>query len=179
MCTAGACRQESGAPLNAVNLRLFEESGDAAAKFGHDLLFALQHPRQIQARRFDLDAVTGEVVPGLGEEFAGVDTLTIKCRRAVEQTGVRDLVVAGGVSANVRLRERLARRLDATVHYAAPRLCTDNGAMIAYAGCRRLLAGQAGAGEGAAAGNAAAAGDDLAITVRARWPLTELAAVGG
>ena len=99
-----------------------------------------------------------------GFEEAVVDTLTIKCRRAVQQTGVPHLVVAGGVSANVRLRERLARRVDAEVYYAAPRLCTDNGAMIAYAGCRRLAAGQT---------------SDLAVEVRARWPLTELTVPGG
>lgn len=93
-------------------------------------------------------------------EEAVVDTLTIKCRRAVEQTGVPHLVIAGGVSANVRLRQRLAQKLPAEVYYAAPRLCTDNGAMIAYAGCRRLQAG--------------APGNDLAVEVRARWPLTEL-----
>jgi N6-L-threonylcarbamoyladenine synthase len=92
-------------------------------------------------------------------EEAVVDTLTIKCRRAVEQTGVPHLVVAGGVSANVRLRERLAANLDATVYYAAPRLCTDNGAMIAYTGCRRLQGGESAG---------------LAIETRARWPLTEL-----
>ena len=97
-------------------------------------------------------------------EEAVVDTLAIKSRRAVEQAGVPHLVVAGGVSANVRLRERLAARLDAEVYYAAPRLCTDNGAMIAYAGCSRLLAGESA---------------DLAIEVRARWPLTELTPPGG
>jgi N6-L-threonylcarbamoyladenine synthase len=97
-------------------------------------------------------------------EEAVVDTLVLKCRRAVEQTGVPHLVVAGGVSANVRLRERLARKLDATVYYAAPRLCTDNGAMIAYAGCRRLQAGETAR---------------LAIETRARWPLTELSRPGG
>ncbi len=101
-------------------------------------------------------------------EEAVVDTLTIKCRRAVEQTGVAHLVVAGGVSANVRLRRRLADGVPAEIYYAAPRLCTDNGAMIAYAGCRRLLAGEA-----------ADPTADLAIAVRARWPMTELTAPGG
>jgi N6-L-threonylcarbamoyladenine synthase len=96
-------------------------------------------------------------------EEAVVDTLVLKCRRAVAQSGVPHLVVAGGVSANVRLRERLARNLDATVYYAAPRLCTDNGAMIAYAGCRRLQAGETAR---------------LAIETRARWPLTELTPPG-
>jgi N6-L-threonylcarbamoyladenine synthase len=105
-------------------------------------------------------------------EEAVVDTLTIKCRRAVEQTGVPRLVVAGGVSANSRLRERLAERLNAEVYYAAPRLCTDNGAMIAYAGCRRLMAMQ----HLELPGDPAA---DLSITIRARWPLTELTVPGG
>ena len=97
-------------------------------------------------------------------EDAVVDTLTIKCRRAVEQTGVPHLVVAGGVSANIRLRAQLAERLDAEVYYAAPRLCTDNGAMIAYAGCSRLMAGER---------------SDLTIETRARWPITELTVPGG
>jgi N6-L-threonylcarbamoyladenine synthase len=97
-------------------------------------------------------------------EEAVVDTLAIKCSRAVAQTGVPHLVVAGGVSANTRLRQRLAERVEAQVYYAAPRLCTDNGAMIAYAGYRRLQAGES---------------SDLAIDTRARWPLTELTAPGG
>jgi N6-L-threonylcarbamoyladenine synthase len=97
-------------------------------------------------------------------EEAVVDTLVIKCRRAVAQTGVPHLVVAGGVSANVRLRERLAARLDAEVYYAPLRLCTDNGAMIAYAGYLRLAAGES---------------TGLAIDTRARWPLTDLTAPGG
>jgi len=96
-------------------------------------------------------------------EEAVVDTLVIKCRRAVTETGVPHLVVAGGVSANARLRERLASKLDATIYYAAPRLCTDNGAMIAYAGCQRLLRGETA---------------PLAIETRARWPMTELTVPG-
>ncbi len=97
-------------------------------------------------------------------EEAVVDTLVIKCRRAVEQAGVPHLVVAGGVSANVRLRQRLEAKLDATVYYAAPRLCTDNGAMIAYAGCQRLLHGERA---------------PLSVDTRARWPITELVVPGG
>jgi len=79
-------------------------------------------------------------------EEAVVDTLAIKCRRAVEQTGLRSLVVAGGVGANRRLRARLAELMHqerGQVHYPRPEFCTDNGAMIAYAGYRRLQAGQA------------------------------------
>ncbi len=96
-------------------------------------------------------------------EEAMVDTLAIKCRRAIQQTGLASLVIAGGVSANKRLRRVLEERLGAgAVHYAAPRYCTDNGAMIAYAGCRRLLAGER---------------EDLEIRVRPRWPLESLTAI--
>lgn len=93
---------------------------------------------------------------------AVVDTLVIKCRRAIQQTGLKTLVIAGGVSANTCLRERLEAalaKLDASVFYARNAFCTDNGAMIAYAGCQRLLAGQS---------------DDLAIKAVSRWPLDTL-----
>jgi N6-L-threonylcarbamoyladenine synthase len=78
-------------------------------------------------------------------EEAVVDTLVIKCRRALDATGLKRLVVAGGVSANVRLRERLERETDkrnARAFYPRGRFCTDNGAMIAYVGAQRLLAGE-------------------------------------
>ncbi len=98
-----------------------------------------------------------------GFEEAMVETLAIKCRRAMEHTGLDSLVIAGGVSANKRLRQVLEAQLGAeAVHYAAPRYCTDNGAMIAYAGCQRLLAGEREA---------------LEIQVRPRWPLETLQAV--
>ncbi len=95
-------------------------------------------------------------------EDAVVATLAIKCRRALKQEGLSTLVMAGGVSANRNLRTTLARALakeGAQVYYPAPQFCTDNGAMIAYAGAQRLLAGQRDRG-GAA--------------VRPRWPMTEL-----
>ena len=95
-------------------------------------------------------------------ETAVVDTLFIKCKRAVKQTGIKDLVMAGGVSANKALRHKLARDLDANVHYAPDALCTDNGAMIAFAGALRLLAQQS---------------NDLAIHTKPRWPMVELAAI--
>ncbi|MGJ7456413.1 tRNA (adenosine(37)-N6)-threonylcarbamoyltransferase complex transferase subunit TsaD [Halomonas sp. MA07-2] len=78
-------------------------------------------------------------------EEAVVDSLVIKCRRALDQTGLKRLVVAGGVSANVRLRERLERecaKRDTRAYYPRGRFCTDNGAMIAYVGAQRLLAGE-------------------------------------
>lgn len=95
-------------------------------------------------------------------EEAVVDTLAIKCRRALEQTGIPRLVVAGGVGANRRLRERLsglAAARGGRVYYPRLEFCTDNGAMIAYAGYCRLSAGEC---------------DDLAIRARPRWPLIEL-----
>jgi N6-L-threonylcarbamoyladenine synthase len=75
---------------------------------------------------------------------AVVDTMVIKCRRALKQTGLKQLVVAGGVSANRILRERLAdvgEKFGAQVFYPRPAFCTDNGAMIAYVGWVRLQAG--------------------------------------
>jgi len=98
----------------------------------------------------------------LAFEQAVVETLAIKCARALQQTGLKQLLIAGGVSANCALRERLTALLEkigGQVFYAQPKFCTDNGAMIAYAGCQRLLAGQR---------------EDLTIAVRARWPLSEL-----
>ncbi len=96
-------------------------------------------------------------------EDAVVDTLLIKCRRALEVTTLPRLVVAGGVGANRRLRDRL-RDLGVPVFYPQLQFCTDNGAMIAYAGLQRL---RAGVHEGAS------------VSVRARWSLEELATVAG
>lgn len=98
----------------------------------------------------------------LAFQQAVVETLTIKCKRALKQTGLKRLVIAGGVSANKALRASLEDMLGSikgNVYYARPQFCTDNGAMIAYAGCQRLLAGQQ---------------QDLAISVQARWPMEQL-----
>ena len=88
------------------------------------------------------DSVRADVARGFEE--AVVDTLAEKCRRALRLSGHQRLVVAWGVGANRRLRERLAtvvRDMDAQVHFPRPEFCTDNGAMIALAGCMRLAAG--------------------------------------
>jgi N6-L-threonylcarbamoyladenine synthase len=99
-------------------------------------------------------------------QHAVVDTLRIKCRRALEQTGYQNLVVAGGVGANRRLRADLSRQvaeLGARVYFPALEYCTDNGAMIAYAGAQRLLRGQS---------------DDASTAdVLARWSLESLSAI--
>lgn len=92
---------------------------------------------------------------------AVVETLTIKCKRAVLQTGCKRLVVAGGVSANLMLRRTLniwVQELGGEVYFPALEYCTDNGAMIAYAGCLHLLRGEKDPG--------------LGIEVKARWPLS-------
>jgi N6-L-threonylcarbamoyladenine synthase len=78
-------------------------------------------------------------------EDAVVDTLCIKCCRALRQMGMRSLVVAGGVGANCRLRQRLRESVEeegGRIFYPRSEFCTDNGAMIAYTGYRRLSAGQ-------------------------------------
>ena len=96
---------------------------------------------------------------------AVVDTLAIKCKRALKETGYKRLVIAGGVSANKKLRETLARlmqNLGGEVFYPQPQFCTDNGAMIAYTGFLRLKQGQY---------------SDLAIDVKPRWAMTELPAI--
>lgn len=93
---------------------------------------------------------------------AVVDTLAIKCRRALKDTGLKSLVIAGGVSANKQLRQSLAelmQQLGGNVFYPQPQFCTDNGAMIAYTGFLRLKNGEH---------------TDLAVEVKPRWNMTEL-----
>ncbi len=93
---------------------------------------------------------------------AATDTLLIKSRRAIELTGYDQLVVAGGVGANQLLRHKLnemAEQENISVYFPRPEFCTDNGAMIAYAGCLRLLAGES---------------EGMAVAVRPRWKISEL-----
>jgi N6-L-threonylcarbamoyladenine synthase len=100
-------------------------------------------------------------------EDAVVDTLMIKCRRALREEQLKTLVIAGGVSANSNLRQQLQVSLakeGARVFYPAPMFCTDNGAMIAYAGAQRLQAGQV---------------DSEDTRVRPRWPMEELPPLAG
>ena len=100
-------------------------------------------------------------------EDAVVDTLTIKCRRAIRETGISSLIIAGGVSANTALRAKLASMVkdeNAALYYPRPEYCTDNGVMIAYAGCQRLLAGEH---------------TSLQFNAKPRWPLEDLAPLSG
>jgi N6-L-threonylcarbamoyladenine synthase len=97
---------------------------------------------------------------------AVADTLSIKCKRALQATGLNRLVVAGGVSANKQIRQVLTdtvTRENRQIYFPRPEFCTDNAAMIAYAGCQRLQASRQ---------------HELEIKVRPRWPIAELSPAG-
>jgi len=118
------------------------------------VLLAWRDSDQSEATRADI---------ARGFEDAVVETLAIKCQRALDAAGCDTLVVAGGVGANRRLRARLqemAVRRGGRVCFPRPALCTDNGAMIAFAGALRLQAGQH---------------DDAAVHVTPRWDMATLA----
>lgn len=122
--------------------------------------FALNTWMQHQHDSDDLDQLRADIARAFEE--AVVDTLLIKCRRALDQSRSNRLVVAGGVGANQRLRQRLhqaAKKHRFDVSFPRLEFCTDNGAMIAYAGCLRLQAGQS---------------QPLDIDARARWPMDDL-----
>ena len=115
----------------------------------------------VATRGLELDTQTRADV---AREFqqAVVDTLLAKCARAIAQTGLSTLVVAGGVGANRALREALTalgERQGVRILYPRLEFCTDNAAMIAYAGYRRLIEGEQ---------------DGLRIRAAARWPLDTL-----
>jgi len=117
-----------------------------------------------QSKGGELDEQTRADIARAFQE-AVVATIAIKCRRALEQTGLRSLIIAGGVSANTHLREELETSLEkitGQLFYAQLKFCTDNGAMIAYAGCQRLQAGQH---------------QGLAINVFPRWSIESLSAI--
>ncbi len=117
------------------------------------VMIAVQRVELDDARRADVAAEFQQAV---------VETLVVKCRRAMKQTGAGTLVVAGGVGANRVLRSALKEegaRRGWSVFYPRPEFCTDNGAMIAYAGMLRLRAGEHA---------------QLAIEARARWGLESL-----
>jgi N6-L-threonylcarbamoyladenine synthase len=98
----------------------------------------------------------------LAFQDAVADTLAIKCRRALQQTDLKTLVVAGGVSANTQIRTTLTAMLEkenGQIFFPRPEFCTDNGAMIAYAGYQRFLMGQT---------------QNLEIFAKPRWAMNEL-----
>jgi N6-L-threonylcarbamoyladenine synthase len=118
------------------------------------------HTRNLWNRHFDEPDARADIAAGFQQ--AVVDTMVIKCRRAMQQTRCRQLVIAGGVGANLHLRESLSRagqKYGWKVSYPRIEFCTDNGAMIAYAGYHRLLMSKS---------------DSEIIQARPRWPLDEL-----
>jgi N6-L-threonylcarbamoyladenine synthase len=122
--------------------------------------FTLNTLREAMAATDDPEQTRADIARAFEE--AVVDTLVIKCRRAVRETGCPRLVLAGGVSANRRLRGRMDSALakeGAKTYYPRPEFCTDNGAMIAYAGWQRLKAGQC---------------EPLSFAPRARWDMQTL-----
>ncbi|CAM4017738.1 tRNA (adenosine(37)-N6)-threonylcarbamoyltransferase complex transferase subunit TsaD [Pseudoalteromonas byunsanensis] len=95
-------------------------------------------------------------------QTAVIDTLAIKCKRALKETNIKRLVIAGGVSANTELRnklERVMQGMQGKVYYPRTEFCTDNGAMIAFAGMQRLKAKQYA---------------PLDMKTQPRWPLDSL-----
>lgn len=138
-----------GLDFSFSGLKTFTLNTVEAAKVANDGILTDQHRADI----------------ALAFQDAVVDTLIIKCKRALQQTSRKTLVIAGGVSANKDLRVRLEKTLQGMggkVFYPRNEFCTDNGAMIAYAGCQRLMAGQM---------------NDKQIKVQPRWPLTDLPAL--
>lgn len=108
----------------------------------------------------DLEDVKADIARGFTEAIAS--TLEIKCKRALKQTGIKTLVVAGGVSANSDIRNALKALMDSIhgkIYFARKEFCTDNGAMIAQVGMLRFKAGQIG---------------DNSIKVFPRTPLSNL-----
>ena len=117
------------------------------------------------AKEKEGEALSHQTMADIARAFedAVVDTLKIKCRRAVRETGIKTLIMAGGVSANRRLRQQVSEMMEkegGEAFYPRPEFCTDNGAMIAFAGCQRLQAGLA---------------EPLGIKVSPRWSMETLA----
>lgn len=155
-----AMAAEKGTPGRFVFPRPMTDRPGLDLSFSGLKTFALNTWTQCREAGGDLEQDRADVA--LAFQQAVVETLTIKCRRALKLTGLNNLVIAGGVSANKALRaslEKMLAEFKGEVFYARPRFCTDNGAMIAYAGCQRLVAGQT---------------DGPAIKVQARWPMDQL-----
>jgi N6-L-threonylcarbamoyladenine synthase len=125
--------------------------------------FSLNTWHKAQAEGDDNDQTRADICRAF--EMAVADTLAIKCKRALDQEGLNSLVISGGVSANREIRaklDQLMAKRKGEAFYPRLEFCTDNGAMIAYAGAQRLLAGEH---------------NDLNFAAKARWSLEELSSI--
>ncbi|WP_196139667.1 tRNA (adenosine(37)-N6)-threonylcarbamoyltransferase complex transferase subunit TsaD [Aliikangiella sp. G2MR2-5] len=156
-----------GGPLLA---KLAEKGDGSEEKFPRPMTdrpgldFSFSGLKTFAANKVYASDKSEQSLANIAEAFqqAVVDTLVIKCKRAIKQTGHNRLVVAGGVSANLSLREKLAELMSkhgGEVFYPRHEYCTDNGAMIAYAGYCQFVAGNKDKGQ--------------EIQVNPRWPLSE------
>jgi len=154
---------ELGAPLRYRFPRPMTDRPGLDFSFSGLKTFALNAWRAASVERSDGEQARADIARAFEE--AVVDTLLIKCRRAVEAAGVERLIMAGGVSANRRLRARMDEQMaerGVKVFYPRAEFCTDNGAMIALAGYARLSAGQQ---------------EPLMFGARPRWALESLAPI--
>ena len=129
----------------------------------HTRTLWLKHSSDLKPDQKQYQQLQADIAAGFQQAIAA--TLVIKCKRALTQTQRKTLIVAGGVSANTVLRQSLeenAQKIGYQVYYPRLSFCTDNGAMIAYAGAQRLLAGQT---------------DTETINARPRWPLDSLSPI--
>ncbi|TFZ33237.1 tRNA (adenosine(37)-N6)-threonylcarbamoyltransferase complex transferase subunit TsaD, partial [Pseudomonas syringae] len=125
-------------------------------RFGGRKAGALKAGQRGRSAGDESEQTRGDIA--LACQQAGGETLSVKGKRALKQTGLRGLVIAGGGSANKALRASLESMLGdwrGHVYYARPEVCTDNGALTAFAGCQRLQARHKA---------------DLSIHVPGRWP---------
>jgi N6-L-threonylcarbamoyladenine synthase len=125
--------------------------------------FSLNTWQKAQAEGDDNDQTRADICRAF--ELAVADTLTIKCKRALDQEGLNRIVVSGGVSANREIRaklDQLMAKRKGQAFYPRLEFCTDNAAMIAYAGAQRLMAGEQ---------------NDLNFAAKARWSLEDLSAI--
>ncbi len=151
-------------------LSALAEQGTAQIKFPRPMTdrpgldFSFSGLKTFTMNTFNASGKTGQDKADIAAAFqqAVAETLSIKCKRALQQTGLKRLVIAGGVSANKQIRASLTQMVakeSAQLYFPRLEFCTDNGAMIAYAGCQRLMAGQQ---------------QGLEIYARPRWPISEL-----
>lgn len=156
---------ETGNPLAYAFPRPMLHSGDLNLSFsGLKTAVATQCQKLLTAEGPLSDAAKADLAASF--QAAVVDLLVAKSVQALQKTGTKTLVVAGGVGANVTLREKLTRAVKAahgSVIFPPMKLCTDNGAMIAFAAAQRLQSGPSQTRH-----------SHEGFNIRPRWPLTEL-----